>query len=69
MLRLTFLGKNYPELVDALDQIVNNTNIDFNLFDSEGGLMYSSQPKIYDQNIVSQRMNPKHCLDQERPTY
>ncbi len=59
-------GQNYPELVDALDRIVNNTNIDFNLFDSEGGLMYSSQPKIYDQNIVSQRMNPEALFEIKR---
>lgn len=52
-------GQNYPELFGVLDRIVGNTNIDFNLFDADGGLLYSSQPKIYKQNIVSQRMNPE----------
>lgn len=52
-------GQNYQELFSVLDRIVGNTNIDFNLFDAGGQLVYSSQPKIYDQNIVSQRMNPE----------
>jgi two-component system nitrogen regulation sensor histidine kinase NtrY len=40
-----------------LTALVSNTNIDFNLYDSEGKLMFSSQPKIYDMGIVSDRMN------------
>jgi two-component system nitrogen regulation sensor histidine kinase NtrY len=52
-------GQNYQELFGVLDRIVGNTNIDFNLFNAGGDLLYSSQPKIYNQNIVSQRMNPE----------
>ncbi len=59
-------GQNYTELDGALDRIVSNTNIDFNLFDSRGELLYSSQPKIYDQNIVSQRMNPEALFEIKR---
>lgn len=52
-------NENYAALVNVLDRIVSNTNIDFNLFDVNGELLYSSQPKIYNQNIVSHRMNPE----------
>jgi len=41
-----------------LDRLVNNTNIDFNIFNSEGKVVYSSQPKIFEKGIISDRMNP-----------
>lgn len=50
---------NTDGLSDLLSRIVNSTNIDFNLFDAGGELLFSSQPKIYDQNIISRRMNPE----------
>lgn len=42
-----------------LNQLVRDLNLDFNLYDEQGQLYYSSQPKIFDQQIVSPRMNPE----------
>ena len=36
-----------------LDRLVNNTNIDFNIFSGDGDLVYSSQPKIFNKGIIS----------------
>jgi signal transduction histidine kinase len=61
---LPLLGTNDQfQLEDLLGKIVGNTNIDFNLFDPEGELLFSSQPKIYDQNIISRRMNPEALFE------
>lgn len=61
---LPYLNSNSTfELDNVLNKIVNNTNIDFNLFNSSGELLYSSQPKIFDQNIVSRRMNPEALFE------
>jgi two-component system nitrogen regulation sensor histidine kinase NtrY len=43
---------------ESLDRLVSNTNIDFNIFDGSGKMIYSSQPRIFDLGIVSERMNP-----------
>ncbi|MCC7232510.1 MAG: HAMP domain-containing histidine kinase [Bacteroidia bacterium] len=54
------LSEASPSQMNAvLNRLVNNLNIDFNLFDEQGRLFYSSQPKIFEQNIVSGRMNPE----------
>ncbi len=42
----------------AMDQLVQNTNIDFNIYNASGKMIYSSQPKIFEKGIVSARMNP-----------
>jgi hypothetical protein len=42
-----------------LQRIAANTNFDFNIFDETGRLFYSSQPRIFDQEIISFRMNPE----------
>ncbi|MEY4594030.1 MAG: hypothetical protein RIQ47_440, partial [Bacteroidota bacterium] len=42
-----------------LQRIAANTNFDFNIFDETGRLYYSSQPRIFDQEIISFRMNPE----------
>jgi two-component system, NtrC family, nitrogen regulation sensor histidine kinase NtrY len=54
----------------VLDQLVKNTNIDFNLFSSDGTIVYSSQPKIFEKGIVSKRMNPEayFTIREEGPT-
>ncbi len=44
---------------EELNQLVRNLNLDFNLYDEQGNLYYSSQPKIFEQKIVSTRMNPE----------
>ena len=40
------------------DRLVSNTNIDFNIYDGNGKMVYSSQPKIFDKGIISKKMNP-----------
>lgn len=54
----------------TLSRVAANTNIDYNLFDERGQLYYSSQPRIFDQGIVSTRMNPEAFLElqEERRT-
>ncbi len=44
------------------DRIVNNTNIDFNIYNGDGKIVYSSQPKIFEKGIISDRMNPRAYL-------
>ena len=51
--------KDSLEQFTQLDRLVNNTNIDFNVYDSNGKIVYSSQPKIFVKGIVSGRMNPE----------
>lgn len=46
-------------LTQELGQITSSTNIDFNLFDEKGRLFYSSQPRLFEQGIVSERMEPE----------
>ena len=41
-----------------LERLVSNTNIDFNLYNGNGKLIYSSQPEIFDKGIISKRINP-----------
>jgi signal transduction histidine kinase len=55
------------ELGARLQTIAKNTNIDYNIFDSRGRLVFSSQPRIYEQGIVSERMNP-HAISHLRET-
>jgi two-component system, NtrC family, nitrogen regulation sensor histidine kinase NtrY len=42
-----------------LQRLVSNTNIDFNIYDKNGRLTFSSQPKIFDKGIISTLMNPR----------
>ena len=49
-----YVGENRIQL----DRLVNNTNIDFNIYNEAGGIEYSSNPKIFVKGIVSSRMNP-----------
>lgn len=53
------LSLSNPEARKAeLNQLVRDLNLDFNLYDEQGHLFYSSQPKIFEQKIVSTLMNP-----------
>jgi len=58
------------ELPLELQQIAANTNFDFNVFDEAGRLYYSSQPRIFDQGVVSMRMNAEayHELNEYQRT-
>ena len=48
-----------PNQRTLMDDIVRSTNIDFNIFDRQGRLFYSSQPGLFDRGIISPRMNPE----------
>ncbi|REK36154.1 MAG: sensor histidine kinase [Bacteroidetes bacterium] len=63
-----YLGSNFglqsplsqsmlSERENQLNQMVRNLNVDFNLYDERGRLFYSSQPKLFEQHIISERMN------------
>ena len=50
-------NKDTSDQYKQLDRLVNNTNIDFNVYNGNGQMVYSSQPKIFDKGIISMRMN------------
>ena len=57
---LPYLDNDSSRVLESiLTRFVNNTNIDFNVFNENGELIFSSQPKIYNENIISSRMNPE----------
>jgi len=43
----------------GLNDIVSNFNFDFNLYDENGNLFFSSQPKLFEKGIMSDRINPE----------
>ncbi|MBL7913942.1 MAG: HAMP domain-containing histidine kinase [Bacteroidia bacterium] len=45
------------ELNYSFSKLAGTLSIDFNIYTPEGRLVYSTQPKIYDQGIISRRMN------------
>ena len=47
-------AKHEPELLAFAKQL----GVDFNLFDSTGNLLFSTQPYIYNKKLVDARMNP-----------
>lgn len=47
-------AKHEPELTAYAKQL----GVDFNLFDSTGNLLFSTQPYIYNKKLVDARMNP-----------
>ncbi len=54
---------NRDEWISGLNQVVSNFNLDFNLYDENGNLFYSSQPKLFDRGIVSTRINPEALFE------
>jgi two-component system nitrogen regulation sensor histidine kinase NtrY len=46
-----------------LTRIASNLSEDFNLYDLTGRLIFSSQPRLYQQGIISDRMNPRAFLE------
>lgn len=53
------LTSNLVELESLLKKFANVFVTDINLYDLEGNLMASSQPKIYTQGLISVKMNDK----------
>lgn len=46
------------KIIDKLKSITNATVTNFNLFDKNGKLLYSSQPRIYNMQLISDFINP-----------
>ncbi len=44
-------------------RLSNSRDAHFNLFNPEGNLSYSSQPKIFERGIISQKMNPEALFE------
>jgi two-component system, NtrC family, nitrogen regulation sensor histidine kinase NtrY len=60
----TYLSAEKKEAgVTALNNIVTNLQLDFNVYDETGRLFYSSQPKIYELGIVSTLMSPEALFE------
>lgn len=51
------------EKTSLLTRIASNLSADFNLYDLNGRLIFSSQPRLYRQGIISDRMNPDAFLE------
>jgi len=52
------LGQNLgDELMYSFSQLSNTLSLDFNIYALSGRLLYSSQPKIYDQNLIAPLIN------------
>lgn len=51
---MTLSGK---EILPKLPKLYNTSNSDYNIYDLDGNLIYSTQPKIYEEGIISSRMN------------
>ena len=49
-----------------LNSIVSNFNLDFNLYDEAGNLFYSSQPKLFEKEILSTRINPEAFYEMQQ---
>lgn len=47
------------KLLNILSEIAQYVEVDINAFDAEGNLIASSQPAIYETNLLSQHINPQ----------
>jgi two-component system nitrogen regulation sensor histidine kinase NtrY len=59
-------NKNASMNVDSLGglpALYNNSNSDYNIYDLTGNLLYSTQPKIYKEGIISPKMNSDAFLN------
>lgn len=53
----TYTEINTTEMFNAMDQVSNNTHVDINLFDPHGRLIRSTNPEIFNQYLVSSRID------------
>ncbi len=51
------------ETLASLIRLSGTLDADFNIFNTEGKLYYSSQPKIFEQGIISEKMNPEALFE------
>ena len=49
---------NTLEMFIAMDKVAANTQVDINLYDPHGRLIRSTKPEVFDQYLVSARINP-----------
>lgn len=50
-------------LTDLLNALTDVVITDFNLYDRNGQLFYTTQPKIYEQNLLSKYINPNALIE------
>ncbi|WP_139920091.1 HAMP domain-containing sensor histidine kinase [Hymenobacter sp. DG01] len=50
---------NRPYLVDLAENVASLTETDLNLYNAKGELLVSSQPSIFEANLLSSLMNPQ----------
>lgn len=51
-------GSDLTDIFDEFDAISESFATDLNLYNSEGALIYTTQPRIYDLRLISQYINP-----------
>lgn len=49
---------NNLKLLDAMNRLSNNAQIDINVYGSDGSLIRTTQPEIFDRFLLGKRMNP-----------
>jgi len=57
---------NYDTWSAQLNQLADNLNVDFNLYDETGNLFYSSQGKIFEEGIISMRIHPEALFEMNK---
>lgn len=50
---------NTLDMFNAMDLVSKNTRVDINLYDPLGRLIRTTKPEVFDQYLVSSRMNPE----------
>jgi signal transduction histidine kinase len=50
----------------SLDLLASNMELDFNLYDENANLFYSSQPKIYEKGLIAPRMNSEALFEMNK---
>lgn len=64
---LKTLTENYQNqmtyLIDMMESFSDISTTDYNLYDHAGRLFYTTQPKVYEQNLIAKVMNPNALID------
>jgi two-component system, NtrC family, nitrogen regulation sensor histidine kinase NtrY len=47
------------EMIYAFNRLATILSLDFNIYDTNGALQFTSQPRFYDQELVAPQMNPE----------
>ncbi|GHB38159.1 sensor histidine kinase [Mongoliitalea lutea] len=54
------LRDEFPEAVNSLS---STSNTEINVYAASGGMLYSSQPTIFDKRIISRKINPRAIIE------